>query len=223
MKAAPYSLINIFLYKMGLDEILRRCVLEHERENIMHEVHYGPAGGNFQSNRTSKKFKQLGLWWPTLHKDYRKFVSKCDHCQHLGQLLPSTEIPLIQINPSLTFKIWAIIFIGPFPVLARRTGARYIITVVEYITKWAEEKPVETYSSEVDAKFIYENIITRFGFPLTLISDQGSHFINKTIATLKEQLKINNRRSTTYHPQSNGAIEAFNKTLTRGLTKKLQH
>ena len=48
MKAAPYTLINGFLYKMGLDELICRCVLEHERENIMHEAHYGPAGGHFQ-------------------------------------------------------------------------------------------------------------------------------------------------------------------------------
>ena len=41
MKDAPYSLINGFLYKIGLDEVFRRCVLEYERENIMHEAHYG--------------------------------------------------------------------------------------------------------------------------------------------------------------------------------------
>ena len=64
-----------------------------------------------------------------------------------------------------------------------------------------------------------EKIITRFGCPITLISDQGSHFINKTITALTEQFKIDHRRSTTYHPQSNGAIEAFNKTLTKGLRK----
>ena len=48
MKGAPYSLINVFLYKMGLDDILRRCVLEHERDNIMYEEHYGLARGHFQ-------------------------------------------------------------------------------------------------------------------------------------------------------------------------------
>ena len=129
-------------------------------------------------------------------------------------------MPLISINPSLTFKIWAINFIGPFPVPARRIGARYIITTVEYVTKWEKAKPVETYSSEVSAKFIYENIITRFGCPLTLISEQGSHFINKIITALTKQFKINHKRSTTYHPRSNGAIEEFNyKTLTKGLTK----
>ena len=133
--------------------------------------------------------------------------------------MPSTEIPLISVNPSLTFETWAIDFIGPFPIPTKRTGPRYIITVVEYVTKWVEEEPIDTCSSEIAAKFIYKNIITRFGCPITLISDQGSHFINKTIKALTYQFKIDHRRSTTYHPQLNGAIEAFNKTLTRGLTK----
>ena len=58
MKVAPFSLINGFLYKMGLGEVLCQCVLEHERENIMHEVHYGPAGGHFQSDTTAKNIQQ---------------------------------------------------------------------------------------------------------------------------------------------------------------------
>ena len=128
-------------------------------------------------------------------------------------------MPLILVNPSLTFEPWAIDFIGPFPIPGKRSGARYIITAVEYVTKWAEAEPVDTCSSEIDDKFIYENIITRFGCPLTLISDQGTHFINKTIKTLTDQFQIDHRWSTAYHPQSNGAIEDFNKTLTKGLTK----
>ena len=130
--------------------------------------------------------------------------------------MPSTEIPLISVNPSLTFKIWAIDFIGPFPIPAKRSSARYIITAVEYVTKWAEAEPVDTCSSEVAAKFIYENIITRLGFPLKFISDQGTHFVNKTIKHLTDQFHIDHRRSTAYPPQLNGVIEAFNKTLTKG-------
>ena len=57
MKAAPYSLINGFLYKIGFDGILRRCLLEHERDSIMHETHYGPVGGHFQADTTTKKIQ----------------------------------------------------------------------------------------------------------------------------------------------------------------------
>ena len=110
------------------------------------------------------------------------------------------EIPLILVNPSLTFEIWAIDFIGPFPIPTKRTCARYIITGVEYVTKWVEVEPVDTCSSEIATKLIYENIITRFGCPITIISDQGSHFINKTIKALTDQLKIDQQRSTVYHP-----------------------
>ena len=106
----------------------------------------------------------------------------------------------ISVNPSLTFEIWAIDFIGPFPIPAKRTGARYIITAVEYVTKWAEAEPVDTCSSEIATKFIYENIINRFICPLTLVNDQGSHFINKTIKALAGQLKIDHRHSIAYHP-----------------------
>ena len=52
-------------------------------------------------------------------------------------------MPLISVNPSLTVGIWAIDFIGPFPIPAKRTSARYIITAVEYVTKLAEAKPVD--------------------------------------------------------------------------------
>ena len=75
MKDTPYSLINGSLYKMGLDDILRRCVLDHESEQIMHEAHYGPAGGHFQADTTARKIQQSGLWWLTIHKNCKNFVS----------------------------------------------------------------------------------------------------------------------------------------------------
>ena len=115
----------------------------------------------------------------------------------------------------MTFEIWAINFIGPFSISTKIIWARYIITAFEYVTKWAEVERVDTCSSEIAAKFIYENIITLFGCPITLINDRGTHFINKTIKTLTDQFQIDHRQSTSYHPQSNGEIKAFNKTLTK--------
>lgn len=128
-------------------------------------------------------------------------------------------MPLIPINPSRTFEIWAIDFVGPFSIPGRRTRAHYIIIAVEFMTKWAKVEAVDTCSSEVATKFIYENIIVRFGCPLTLLSDQGTHFINKTIAALTKEFKIAHLKTSSYHPQANGAVESFNKTLVKGLTK----
>ena len=58
MKAAPYTLINGFLYRLGIDDILRRCVLDHEKVGIMDEAHSGSAGGHFQVDTTTKKVLQ---------------------------------------------------------------------------------------------------------------------------------------------------------------------
>jgi hypothetical protein len=119
----------------------------------------------------------------------------------MGRPLWKNEIPYI---PSLPFEIWAIDFIGPFPKREKITRAKYIITTVEYLTKWVEEEPVENCTKETMAKFIYENIVTRFNCPLTLIIDQGTHFFNGTIEVLLKNFMINHRKMTSYHPLANG-------------------
>lgn len=137
----------------------------------------------------------------------------------MGRFLKKNEMPLVPINPSLTFEIWSIDFIGPFPNLGLKTRARYIITTVDYVTKWDEAELVESCIKKVAARFINENIITRFACPLTLISDGGTHLINKTIENLLKEYKIEHHKISSYHPLANGVVESFNKALVRGLTK----
>jgi hypothetical protein len=108
---------------------------------------------------------------------------------------------------------------GPFPKRAKRTGVKYIITTIKYLTKWEEVELVKNCTKETMAKFIYENIVTRFDCPLTLINNQGTHFVNGTIEILLKKFMIDHRKMISYHPQANGIVESFNKTLHKGLTK----
>jgi hypothetical protein len=79
------------------------------------------------------------------------------------------------------FEKWAIDFVGPINPPRKHTGARYIITTIKYLTRWAEERVVKDCSENKVACFILDDIITRFGCPNILMSDQCTHFINKPL------------------------------------------
>ena len=96
------------------------------------------------SRNYHKKIIQVVLLWPTLHKYCKSQLMKCDNCQRLGRPLKQHEMPLMSINPSLTFEIWAIYFVGPIPKPSHGIGARYIITALEYVAKWGKEEPIES-------------------------------------------------------------------------------
>jgi hypothetical protein len=117
------------------------------------------------------------------------------------------------------FEKWAIDFMRTINPPGKRTRARYIITAIEYLARWAEERPVKDCSATTVALFIFDDIITRFGFPKVLMSDQGTNFINKTIEALTEEFVVHHQKSTPYHPQANETVEAFDKILETTLKK----
>jgi hypothetical protein len=127
--ASNFQLIVGQLYKMGLDEILRRCGMEVERPLIFAEAHESIAGGHYARKATSWKILRAGLWWPTLHKDAKEYYRACDVCQRVGNPYIRDEMPLA---PQLTLQVfdkWAIDFVGPINPPGRRTRARYIMTM----------------------------------------------------------------------------------------------
>jgi transposase InsO family protein len=117
------------------------------------------------------------------------------------------------------FEKWAIDFVGPINPPRKRTGARYIITAIEYLTRWAEARAVKDCSATTAMHFIFDEIITRFGCPKILMSDQGTNFINKTVEAPTEEFVVHHQKSTPYHPQENRTVEAFKKILETTLTK----
>jgi hypothetical protein len=93
LKSTPFTLMNGYLYKLGPNDILRRCTLEHEREGIMDEAHDGPIGGHYQADTTTCIDSSGRLWWLTLHKDCQTKVKQCNICQWMGRPLWKNEIP----------------------------------------------------------------------------------------------------------------------------------
>lgn len=80
LRSRTFSLINGLFYKMGSDQILRRCVMEEEVPSVLPEAHEGPIGGHMRPDTMARKVLLTRLWWPTLYNDANEWVVSCDTC-----------------------------------------------------------------------------------------------------------------------------------------------
>ncbi len=91
-------------------------------------------------------------------------------------------------------------FIGPITPTRRLIGNTYILVAIDYATKWVEVKALKTNNVVVIARFLYEYILIKFGCLLTIVIDQGVHFINDIIKHLIEKFLLKLVSFTTYYP-----------------------
>jgi hypothetical protein len=96
------------------------------------------------------------------------------------------------------------------------------MVAIDYFTKWVEAASYNTITAAVTERFIRNNIITRYGVPHELISDNGKNFIAKRVEDYLQQFKIQHHRSSPYRPQMNGAVESANKNLIKILKKTVE-
>eukprot|EP00253_Pinus_taeda_P018929 PITA_18929 len=111
--STSYSWINEELYKIGPYLIVRRCVREDEIPEILKACHNEPCGGHFSDRRTAYKILLLGYYWPSIFRDTKEYVKRCDSCQRMGKPTLLNEIllqPQVLIEP---FEKWALDFVGP--------------------------------------------------------------------------------------------------------------
>ena len=99
----------------------------------------------------------------------------------IGRISKYNMMPLSLILEVELFDVWGIDFMGPFP---NSFGHQYILLAVDYVSKWVEATPCKTNDNKVVVKFLKENIFSRFGTPHAIISDNGTHFCNRTFEAL---------------------------------------
>ena len=108
---------------------------------------------------------------------------------------------------------------GPF---SKEVGnKKYLLICTDYFTKWVEVEPLANIRDMDVKRFIWKNIVTRFGVPNVLISDNDLQFDSKAFRKYCSDLGIKNRYSTPAYPQRNGQAEAVNKVIVNELKKRL--
>ena len=107
-------------------------------------------------------------------------------------------------------------------LFTRATGnRRFVLVASDYFTKWAEAEALANIRDVDVKKFVWKNIVTRFGVPNTLISDNGLQFDSRAFRDFCRDLGIMNKYFTPAYPQSNGQAEAVNKAILNGLKRRL--
>ncbi|MCO5554910.1 hypothetical protein L7F22_008448 [Adiantum nelumboides] len=221
LESQRYKVLGKQLYKIGPDGHLRLCVPEERYLEILSHAHAGAGSGHFSAATISKMVLYSGLWWPTLVMDSQAYVKRCDECQRNKIPTCYDNMPLRPIVSTRAFAKWGIDFVGPLPP-AHGSRCQYLIVATDYLTKWAEALARTKNDAYTTAKFLYENIFVRFGLPIEIVSDQGTHFINEVIHVLLGEFLVTHRRSAPYHPQANGQAESTNKVLCTALTKVVE-
>nr|GFA66494.1 reverse transcriptase domain-containing protein [Tanacetum cinerariifolium] len=134
---------------------------------------------------------------------------------HHGKISQKDEMPQNAIQVCEIFDVWGIDFMGPFP---SSRGNKYILVVVDYLSKWVEAKALPTNDSWVVVKFL-KSLFARFGTPRAIISDRDTLFCNDQFAKVMLKYGVTHRLSTTYHPQTSLQVKVSNRGLKRILER----
>nr|GEV38750.1 reverse transcriptase domain-containing protein [Tanacetum cinerariifolium] len=187
LKARQYELMKEVLYRRSFLTPWLRCVGPLQADYIIREIHEGSCSMHAGPRSVVAKSIRLGYYWPTMHKDARDMIQKCNDC--------------------------------PFPKGPGKV--MFLIVAMDYFTKWVEAKAVETITGGQVKKFVWDNIVCRFGIPGEIISDNGKQFADNPFKDWCDKLNITQRFASVKHPQSNRLVEKANRSLREGIKARL--
>ena len=197
---------------MAVDQIVlpKKC-----RNTVLHIAHTIPSAGHLGKKKTAGRILKR-FYWPTLFRDVADFCRSCEVCQKSthgrGACAPMIPLPIMG-GP---FERIAMDIVGPLP--RSRAGHRYVLVVCDYATKYPEAVPLKSIDAECIADELVK-IFARMGIPKEILTDQGSNFTSQLLAEVYHLLHVKALRTSPYHPQTDGLVERFNKTLKEMLHK----
>jgi hypothetical protein len=151
-----------------------------------------------------------------MYDDAKSFVRRCSRHQKHGNINVRDAMPLtlnLQID---IIDVWGINFMGPF---LNSEGCEYILVVVNYVSKWIEALPCRATDAMHLKRMLHEVIFLRYGVPQIVISDGGSHFIDRTFWKALTEVGVDHRIAIPYHPQMSSQAERSNKQIKNILQK----
>ena len=150
------------------------------------------------------------FYWPQMSKDVEHFVTKVCECLKKKKPSKQTRAPMTSIQTTYPFQLVSIDFLH---LEKCKHGYEYILVVMDHFTRFAQAYATKNKTAKTVADKIFNDYALKFGFPSRLHHDMGKEFDNRLMARLKELSGIQGSHTTPYHPQGNGQVERFNRTL----------
>ncbi|GKA32938.1 reverse transcriptase domain-containing protein [Tanacetum coccineum] len=219
IKARQYELLEGVLYRWSFLKPWLRCVGPLQANYVIREIHEGSCSMHAGLRFVIAKAMRLGYYWPTMHRDARDMIRTCNDCQIHRPVPRNPQQPLTPITAPWPFYKWGIDIAGPFPEGPGKV--KFLIVAMDYFTKWIEAKAVATITGNQVKKFVWDNIVCRFGLPGEIVSDNGKQFSDNPFKDWCEKLNITQRFASVKHPQSNGLVERANRSLGEGIKARL--
>ncbi|GJW96227.1 reverse transcriptase domain-containing protein [Tanacetum coccineum] len=225
-KAAKYAMINGTLYKKSFLGPWLRCVGPLQANYVLREMHDGSCSMHFGPRSVVAKVIQTGYYWPTMHMDARNLIRECNDCQIHRPVPRNQQQNLTPITSPWPFYKWGIDITGPFPEGPGKV--KFLIVAIDYFTKWIEAKAVVTITGNQVKKFVWDNIVCRFGLPEAYLGlpeksiRQRKQFRDNHSRDGVRQLCIRQCFASVKHPQANGLVERANRSLGEGIKARLE-
>lgn len=221
LKSLRYFVYNQNLFRKDARGILLNCLIEEEADKVIDEFHKGDCGGHHYWKATANKVLRAGYFWPTMFRDIYKKIATCHECQLFEGKRKLMPMPLVPIYVEAPFQQWGLDFIGE--IHPPSSGQhRWILTATDYFTKWIEAIPTRQANDSMIISFLENNILSRFGCPIKIITDNAQAFKSKRMINFCHQYHISLGHSTAYYRQGNVLAESSNKSLMRIIKKLLQ-
>ena len=169
------------------------------------------------TNATVKIMKSRFVWHG-LAKDVREWARGCVACQS-AKVHRHNKAPLHKFEkPSARFAHVHVDLVGPLPL---SQGCSHLLTVIDRFTRWPEAIPLARTDATSVGRAFALHWVARFGVPIDMTSDRGPQFTSDIWRALSEMLGTKLHRTTAYHPQANGIVERFHRSLKAALRARL--
>ena len=181
------------------------------KHRVLRLAHYHPLAGHPGHSRLCGRLRRT-YYWPQMSADAMVTVRECTHCAKNRIRLMKKTNPLKLFPAAKPLEQVAIDILGPLPKSI--SGAQFVLVMTDRFSKLTQAVPLtKIKAQDVAAAFLNEWVF-KYGPPKHLVSDNGSQFVSLFFQRVCQLLRINNKYTTTYHPQTNGQAERFNRTLT---------